>query len=138
MKILTYIINILILVIISITPNGFHNDQTRVFDFFIIFSLIANFIISLISKGSRKIYFTILIITFVYCLFTISSNDELDTVNFRINSLFKTNILFTTTVTNLVEEVTILLFLIIVGLSVSYWATPFYKMKLSWLLICIM
>lgn len=129
MKILTYIINILILVIISITPNGFHNDQTRVFDFFIIFSLIANFIISLISKGSRKIYFTILIITFVYCLFTISSNDELDTVNFRINSLFKTNILFTTTVTNLVEEVTILLFLIIVGLSVIYWATSFCNVR---------
>lgn len=90
MRVIFYIINLLTLIVIFITPNFFHNDATELFDKLVAISSIFNLVLMSISKIriKRNNFHIISILQFVYCFITVSGNDHDEFYWLRITSFF--------------------------------------------------
>ena len=93
MKIVSFVINIAVLLMILATPSTFYNDFTKLLDQCNIVFLILNLILLQITcKENTFIYSQLSLTQFIYCLFSASGFDELDIEFFRLNFLIGTNI----------------------------------------------
>ncbi len=94
MKKINIIIAVLIFGIIAFTPNYFYNDHTLFSDTLIIIIIIINAILISILK-SKKIKLCLLlntILSFIYSLTTVSTEEELEYSFLRINCIFPNTI----------------------------------------------
>jgi len=90
MKITFYIISLLTLIMIFITPIFFHNDATELFDKLVSIGTILNIVLININKVRIKEYtfYIISILQFIYCFITVSGNDHDEFYWLRITSFF--------------------------------------------------
>lgn len=90
MKIIFYLISLITLIIILLTPDFFHDDATKSFDKLVFFGTILNVIFGSIKKIRIKKYnfYILSLLQLFYCLITVSGNDEIDFYWLRMTSFF--------------------------------------------------
>lgn len=105
MKNLRIASNVSVLLILSLTTNNFRNDFINLFDW-TVFSLIVidNIIIRYFNvKRVGVICNYLSIVQIIYCISTVSSNDEIEFTNIRILDLFSSSLKTSSTMLSLIE-----------------------------------
>lgn len=119
MKNISFFFNTLVIIFIILTPKYFHNDYTHLLDYIVILLITVNFFINRLRKHSFKELLLLSISQFVYCVITISSNSELYYKKSRI-ACFSGDEIFNIKVLNVLENIWLLSFLIILILETKF------------------
>lgn len=90
MKVIFYLISLITLIIIFITPQSFHDDTTKSFDDLIIIGTILNVLLGSLKKINIKKYnfYVVSLLQMIYCVITISYYDHNDFYWLRLFAIF--------------------------------------------------
>ncbi|RFS21064.1 hypothetical protein DVR12_17140 [Chitinophaga silvatica] len=126
MKILSFTLNIIIVIVIALTPSGFHNDDTRHFDWIILFFVVVNSYFLIKSNKGKIIrgYLLCTLLELVYCLVTVSANDEIGYYIPRLRALGIKVEFISKSKLDILEAISVIIILIlIVSELVLIWRT---------------
>lgn len=87
-KYLMLSVTVIMLLIILITPKGFHNDITSLIDKILLFSIAINCFFILYYKKIKKKFLYVTFFQFLCIFTTVTFNDEIDYSQMRIINLF--------------------------------------------------
>ncbi|BFO66176.1 hypothetical protein KCF3NO3_21590 [Chryseobacterium sp. KCF3-3] len=90
MKVIFYLINLITLIIIFVTPQSFHDDTTKSFDNLIITVTILNVLLGSLKKINIKKYnfYIVSLLQLIYCIITISYYDHNNFYWLRLFAIF--------------------------------------------------
>lgn len=106
MRIIFYLISFIVLIILLITPEAFHDDTSKLFDRIIFIGCIINMVLASVKTIKIKQYnfYIVAVLQLIYCFITVSYYDHNDFYWLRIFSIIsKSNTIFDNGILSLLE-----------------------------------
>ncbi|WP_261511755.1 hypothetical protein [Chryseobacterium paludis] len=121
-----YLLSFISLVLILLTNKSFHDDGTELLDKIIISTIIFNLLLSFFSF-ENKILIYIVALQFLYTIFTVSYNDEMDSYFYRISYVFSIGKIHNNSLSAMIQNIWFISFLLSIILEIIFLIKTVYR-----------